>query len=366
MRVGFDAGPALSSYGGIGQYVRCLFPAMFKLSPAIEWIAYSSKLPAQTFPLHLYSHVSLKEPAPRGKLGLTSTRQDHLHLFHGTNFKAPNYGQQCTVLTIHDLWLARNPQYSRKLFGEMFATWKLRLRARGVARVIAISQFTAKELEEMFHLPSDRIAVIYLGCSPGMFPGREEQKFQEVRARLHIPSRPFMLFVGGAEPRKNHTVLFKAFARSARLVKSCVLVAVGAVQTRGASLVETARQLGISESVCCPGYVSTEDLRILYAHAEAFVLPSLYEGSGIPLLDAMACGAPVITGTGSALPEVAGEAALLVNPLDPDQLGTELERLVSDRDLQEHLRQKGFERVTHFTWERAAQETLALYREVLG
>jgi glycosyltransferase involved in cell wall biosynthesis len=104
---------------------------------------------------------------------------------------------------------------------------------------------------------------------------------------------------------------------------------------------------------------------MLYSHAEGFVFPSLYEGFGIPLLDAMACGAPVITGTGSALPEVAGDAALYVNPQDPEQLGAELERLVSDPGLQEQLRNKGFERVKHFTWDRAAQETLDLYREVL-
>jgi glycosyltransferase involved in cell wall biosynthesis len=198
-----------------------------------------------------------------------------------------------------------------------------------------------------------------------MFPERNEAKFQEVQARLHLPARPFVLFVGGAEPRKNHTVLFEAFAQSSRLAKSLSLVAIGEVKSRGASLMVTARKLGITDSVCCPGYVSVEDLRMLYSHAEIFVFPSLYEGFGIPLLDAMACGAPLITGTESALPEVAGDAAIYVDPHDPEQLGTELERLLSDREIQEQLRNKGFERVKQFTWDRAAQETLALYREVL-
>lgn len=128
----------------------------------------------------------------------------------------------------------------------------------------------------------------------------------------------------------------------------------------------TARDLGISDSVCCPGYVSIEDLRMLYAHAEGFVFPSLYEGFGIPLLDAMACGTPIITGAWSALPEVAGEAALYVTSQDPEQLGAALERLVGDRALQEQLRKKGFERVKQFTWDHAAQKTLDLYREVFG
>lgn len=366
MRVGFDAGPIRSSYSGIGQYVRCLFSAMFKLSQAIEWVGYTpSDISAQTFPLHSHSHVSWKYPESRWRFPLTRPEQNPLQIFHGTNFKAPDYGQQRTVVTIHDLWLSRNPQYSKKLFGEALSTWKLGLRAKRVSRVIAVSQFSAREIQEVFDLPSEQIAVISHGCSPDMFPERDARKFQEIRGRLHLPARPYILFVGGAEPRKNHHVLFEAFSRSAMLGKSYSLVAVGEVHTRGASLVRTARELGISDSVRCPGYVSIDDLRMLYSHAEAFVFPSLYEGFGIPLLEAMACGAPVVTGTGSALPEVAGEAALYVNLQDPEQLSAELEGLVSDRGFQERLRSKGFERVKQFTWDRAAQETLDLYQEVL-
>jgi glycosyltransferase involved in cell wall biosynthesis len=365
MRVGFDAGPVLSSYSGIGQYVRCLFPAMFKLSQAIEWIAYSSsKIPPLTFPFP--PHVSWKNSESLWGLGLTTKKESRPHVFHGTNFKAPDYGQQRTVLTIHDLWLARNPQYSKKLFGQALSSWKLGLRAKRVSRVIAVSQFSAEEIQEVFHLPSEHITVIHHGRSPDMYPGQDEQQFRVVRTRLQIPARPYILFVGGAEPRKNHTVLFEAFSRSTRLVKSFCLVAVGDMQARGASLMRTAGDLGIADSVCCPGYVSIEDLRMLYAHAEGFVFPSLYEGFGIPLLDAMACGAPVVTGAWSALPEVAGEAALYVTSQDPEQWGAALERLVGDRALQEQLRKKGFERVKQFTWEGAAQKTLDLYREVLG
>ena len=367
MRVGFDAGPMRASYSGIGQYVRSLFPAMFTCSQAIEWVAYtSSNSSTHSFSFPFPSHVSVRCPESGWGFGQTPNEKGPLHVFHGTNFKAPNYGQQRTVLTIHDVWLARNPQYSKKLFGQALSSWKLGLRAKRVSRVIAVSQFSAREIQEVFHLPSEHIAVIYHGCSPDMYPDREEQKFQELRARLRLSGRPLILFVGGAEPRKNHTLLFEAFSRSTRLTKSFCLVAVGEVESRGASLVKTARELGISDSVCCPGYVSIQDLRMLYSHAKSFVFPSLYEGFGIPLLDAMACGAPVITGTGSALPEVAGDAALYVNPQDSDQLAVELERLVSDRALQRQLRNKGFERVKQFTWDRAAQKTLDLYREVVG
>ncbi|WP_342346831.1 glycosyltransferase family 1 protein [uncultured Nitrospira sp.] len=367
MRVGFDAGPMRSPYSGIGQYVRCLFPAMFTCSQDIEWEAYaSSSGSSQTFPIHVPSHVSVKCSKSSWGGGRRAKDRCSLDIFHGTNFKTPDYGQRHSILTIHDVWLPRYPEYSKKIFGQALSSWKLGFRARHVSRVVAVSQFSSREIQEMFHLSSDRIAVIHHGPSPDMFPERDHQKFQEVQARLHIPSRPFVLFVGGAEPRKNHTVVFQAFARSPRLVKSLSLVVIGEVQSRGASLTETATELGITDSVCCPGYVSSDDLRMLYSHAEGFVFPSLYEGFGIPLLDAMACGVPIITGTGSALPEVAGDAALYVDPHDPEQLGMEIERLVSDRQLHTQLRNKGFERVKQFTWERAAQETLQLYRDVLG
>ncbi len=367
MRVGFDAGPMRSPYSGIGQYVRCLFPAMFTCSQDIEWVAYASSSGSfQTFPLHFPSHVSVKCSKSSWGFGRMEKDRSPLDIFHGTNFKAPDYGQRHTILTIHDAWLPRHPEYSKKLFGQALSSWKLGFRARQVSRVVAVSHFTSREIQEMFHLSPDRIAVIHHGPSPAMFPERDNQKFQEVQTRLHIPSRPFVLVVGGAEPRKNHAVVFHAFARSPRLAKALSLVVIGDVESRGDSLMETAREVGIMDSVCCPGYVSSEDLRMLYSHAEGFVFPSLYEGFGIPLLDAMACGAPIITGTGSALPEVAGDAALYVDPHDPEQVGAEIERLVSDRALQEALRNKGFERVKQFTWERAAQETLNLYRDVLG
>ncbi len=367
MRVGFDAGPMRSAYSGIGQYVRCLFPAMFSFSQDIEWEAYASLGgSSQPLPLQFPSHVSVKCSKSSWGFGRMENDQPPLDIFHGTNFKAPDYGQRHTILTIHDVWLARHPEYSKKLLGQALSSWKLGLRARQVSRVVAVSKFSSREIQEVLHLPSDRITVIHHGPSPAMLPDRDDQKFQEVRTRLHIPARPFVLFVGGAEPRKNHTAVFKAFARSPRLASSFSLVAIGEVESRGANLMVTARDLGIGDYVCCPGYVSSEDLPLLYSNAEVFVFPSLYEGFGIPLLDAMACGAPIITGTGSALPEVAGDAALYVDPQDSEQLGMEIERLVSDRDLQTQLRNKGFERVKQFTWERAAQETLNLYRNVHG
>ena len=142
------------------------------------------------------------------------------------------------------------------------------------------------------------------------------------------------------------------------------LVLVGDSVHRFGNMAATIAQCGVEGRVICPGRLSIEDITRLYSHADLFVFPSLYEGFGMPVLEAMACGAPVITSNRSALPEVAGEAALLVNPENDDELAEAMVRILRDTPLRESLRAKGFERAKQFTWERAARQTVAVYREV--
>lgn len=364
-RVGFDAGPAHSAYSGIGQYVRQLFPAMFQINSSIEWLAFSStNQTTQLNGLEPTASLTIKLSEPRLLPSWMGGSHESLDLFHGTNFKAPNYGQKKTVVTIHDLWLDRNPSYSKKFFGQRLSSWKTRRGAIRADKIIAVSKFSKQEIHEVFGIPLEKISVIYHGCSGEMFPDYNKETWAYLRVRLGLPERPFIFFVGGAEPRKNHRVLFEAFAQSQKLVKEFSLVAIGDETVRDESLRQTAQALGLSEVVICPGMLSTADLRLVYSQATAFVFPSHYEGFGLPLLEAMACGSPIITGQETALPEVAGDAALHVDVQDSEQLATVLEQLVDDAILQERLRKRGFQRVKQFSWERAAKETLAIYQEL--
>jgi len=297
---------------------------------------------------------------------VSNREEKPIDLFHGTNFKAPHYGQQRSVLTIHDLWLARNPQYSKKLFGQALSSWKLSRLAKQMAKIIAVSKFSAQEIHEVLSVPLEQIAVIHHGCSVSLSVERNEAKFQELSRRWNLSARPYILFVGGAEPRKNHRSLFHAFSRSKILTDNFSLVAVGSLDSRGANLIQTAQTYDIGEAVSCPGLVNADDLQTLYAFATIFVFPSLYEGFGLPLLEAMASGVPVIASNRTAIPEIAGEAAIYVNPENPEDLMHALEHLVADQDAQTRLREKGLDRVKQFSWEKAAQETLSLYREVLS
>ena len=355
----------MAPYSGIGHYVRQLFPAMFRLDSSVEWIAFA--------PPQAHSYLDVQRPMASVNLQPHASNKfcawidrfsDTLDIFHGTNFRAPNYGQKKTVLTIHDLWLDRYPKYSKKMFGQRLSSWKTRRGAVRAEKIIAVSEFSKQEIHELFSLSLEQIVVIHHGHSCEMFQDYDEDKWRELRMRLGLSDRPFILFVGGAEPRKNHRVLFEAFAQTPGLIREFSLIAVGDESVRGSSLLQTARELSLSEVVSCPGFLSPVDLRILYTQAVAFVFPSFYEGFGLPLLEAMACGTPIITGEKTALPEVAGDAALYVNVQNSEQLGAVLAKLLNDSVLQEQLRNKGLERVKQFTWERAARETLSVYQEV--
>ena len=360
MRIGIDAGPAVASHGGVGQYVRCLVQALTALKSSHDFRLYAPR--STSIPENLKEMVktdawtSLPWWNPR-KVG----KRDHLDVYHGTNFKCHTAGSAGTVLTIHDLWLCRYPQYSKKLGGERWALRRMKRRVSSVQRVIAVSESTARDVREFLDVPQERIRVVYHGVPVGFYPDQHEPSWLETKQALGLPDGEYLLFVGGADPRKNHRLVFRALSQAPASLKEYPLIAVGARQSRGDDLLETVRSLGIAERVHCVGTVSGRALRVLYSHATAVLFPSIYEGFGFPVLEAMACGAPVLTSNVTALPEVAGDAALLVNPHDETDLLKALSRIVEDRSFRQTLIAKGLKQANRFTWQRTARETLAVY-----
>jgi len=178
---------------------------MFQINSAIEWVAFTStRQRTHLNGLEAMTPLEIHLPVPRWIPGWMGSSNESLDLFHGTNFKASTYGQKKTVLTIHDLWLDRYPVYSKKLFGQRLSSWKTRRGAIRADKIIAVSKFSKQEIHEVFSIPLGKIAVIYHGCSCDMFPDDDEDNWNEVRTRLGLSDRPFIVFVGGAEPRKNH------------------------------------------------------------------------------------------------------------------------------------------------------------------
>ncbi len=365
MRVGIDASSIVGDRGGVGWHTYNLIKAMVGLNAGAEFVGYVNPGALRNDMPQGWDGGQGIRWAEAGRLMMRwRGRLDGLDLYHGTNFKMRTTGRFGGVVTIYDLWMDRYPQYSPKLFGQRASSLRTRRTAWRARKVMTISEFSAREIQVLFGLPPEQIVVIPCGVSGDFRPRRDPAGFGELRRRIGMPDAPFILFVGGADPRKNHQVLVHAFAKRADELKSYRLVLVGDPVHRFGNMRQTVAQCGVDGRVYCPGRLPIEDIVLLYSHADLFVFPSLYEGFGMPVIEAMACGTPVVTSNRASLPEVAGDAAMLVNPDSDEELAEALVRVLRDMPLRESLRAKGFERARQFTWERAARQTLAVYREV--
>ena len=367
MRVGLDASPIVGDRGGVGWHLYHLLRGLLSLNEDFQLVCYlapGSRAQVVREPWTQDPRLTWVE-AGRMMMGWRG-RKDRLDLFHGPNFKMRTEGRYGGVVTVHDVWLDRHPEYSPKLFGQQAAFRRTRRIAWRARKVITVSEFSAREITALYGLPPERIVTIHNGVSEDFRPLRDEEAMERLGHRLQLPAGGFVLFVGGADPRKNHRTFLQAAAQQRTKLGGRTLVLVGDAVHRFGSYHETARALGIERQVLCTGRLSITDLRLLYTHADVFVFPSLYEGFGMPVLEAMACGAPTITSTTSALPEVAGDAAVLVDPDDAAALGEAMVCVLNDTGLRESLKEKGFARARQFTWRAAATKTLVLYRELCG
>ncbi|MBD3277822.1 MAG: glycosyltransferase [Candidatus Aegiribacteria sp.] len=229
--------------------------------------------------------------------------------------------------------------------------------------IIAVSAFTAEEVESCFPGSSRKTIVVHEAAPPEYSMVTDSQRLERTREKLNLPSR-FVLFLGTLEPRKNLPRLLEAFAGICDKIPH-KLVLSGPVGWKSSELEAKLHDPRIADRVQLTGFVDAEDIPPLLSLAEIFVYPSLYEGFGLPVLEAMACGTPVITSTTSSLPEVAGDAALLVDPESSSAISGALVRLARDEDLRDELKELGLQRSRKFSWTRAAGETLDVYRRII-
>ena len=275
---------------------------------------------------------------------------------------APAWGPWRSVVTVHDLAFLRFPEtHTAESRAYYAAAGPSAARAH---RVIAVSQQTARDLTDLLGVDPARIRVVYEAAGTGYAP-RPRADLLPLAARLGFdPERPYVLFVGTLEPRKNVPLLLAAFARSAA-ARDTQLLLVGGRGWLDAPIFDAHRSLGLGDRARFLGPLPEGDLSVLYSHAAMVALPSLYEGFGLVVLEAMACGAPVVSSNAGPLPEVVGDAGLLLPPDNVAPWADALDRVLRDDALRADLRTRGLERARAFTWERAARETLAVYREAL-
>lgn len=271
-----------------------------------------------------------------------------------------------SVVTVHDLGYLYFPQ-AHSANARRYLALSTRFSAHSASRVIAISRATASDLMRHCAVPASKIEVIYHGYDAQHYqPITDSAIRQAARIRYGIGSGRFLLYVGTIQPRKNLLRLLDAFASLAsdKASADVQLVLGGKGGWLSEPIIERAKQLQgqYPERIILPGYIADADLPALLSDATAFVFPSLYEGFGMPVLEAMACGCPVICSNSSSLPEVAGDAALYHHPLDTVALETGLRRLLSNPKLADEMRQKGIVQASRFSWERCAEQTLQVIK----
>jgi glycosyltransferase involved in cell wall biosynthesis len=285
-----------------------------------------------------------------------------LDIFHSPDFALPPVRRACTVLTVHDLSFMRVPECSQP----SLRTYLLRVVPPSVRRadvVLADSESTRSDVIELLGVSPDRVRVIYPGVDEGFRLVQDTRVLADVRRRYRLPEH-FVLSVGTLQPRKNLPRLIEAYAQ-ARMDADVKLVIAGGTGWMYEGIFRRVEELGLQSEVHFPGYVADDDLPALYTLADLFVFPSLYEGFGLPPLEAMACGTPVVTSNVSSLPEVVGDAALMVDPRDVEALANAMRRALGEPSLRSAMVQRGLAQAQGFTWARAAGQLLRLYHEAV-
>lgn len=371
MRIAIDYTPAITQGAGIGRYTRNLVAALAAYDTEDHFTLFSSESPTPERPIPTGSNITPRI-VPLGSRNLTILWQrlrvplpiqvftGRADVLHGPDFVLPPSLGSRRVVTVHDLAFLTHPECALPSLAEYLK----RAVPRTVARadiVIADSQRTADDLVERLSVPRERIRVIYLGIDPTFTPDRDEAALAAVRARYGI-ERPCVLAVSTIEPRKNYERLIAAFAQATRLPDGPrMLLIAGRKGWLYEGVFRAVETHGVSDRVTFLNYVPDADLPLLYQAADVLAMPSIYEGFGIPVVEAMASGTPVVCSNGGSLAEIAGDAALIVAPEDVEGLRDALVRAVAEPTLRTELIARGLARVRGFTWEAAARAHRDVY-----
>jgi len=368
MRVGLDAFSVGTNGGGMETYMRNLIRSLATVDPDGDY----TLLLKQRYPVHAIPGAErMKQVVVRSRYGparipfgasvaLTRSRISVVHVQEAAPLLFPSK----IVLTLHDISYERYPHFfNPDIVSKLRVRVPLTLRRAGA--VVTDSEYSKREIVRRYRVLPDKVTVAPLAADPLFRPIMDAGRLAAVRERYNTGER-FIVCVGDLQPRKNLRTLIDAYVRLRRAdIMRHKLVLVGRRAWLFDDIVSVARNSEYEDQLIFTGYVPDDDLVALYNAADLFVYPSIYEGFGLPPLEAMACATPVVTSNTSSLPEVVGDAGLMVDPLDVEALATAMAHVLRDADLQAMLSRRGLRRATLFSWDRTAQTIHDVYRQVM-
>ncbi len=375
--IGIDYTAAHEQGAGIGRYVRELIHALAALDSQNSYRLFAAGATRQSLPSvpgpNFSWHPTRITPLwfariwHRFQIPLpVELFTGRVALYHATDFTLPpTLPGTRTLLTVHDLSFVRAPETASPVL-KAYLDQVVPRSVRRADHVLADSQATKDDLIELYGTSPEKITVLLSGVNAQFKPVTDPARRAAVRERYQIPAGcPFIFSVGTVQPRKNYARLAEALAQLGPSHQDVHLVIAGGRGWLESPIYRAIDKLGMGDRVHFTGFADDEDLPILYSDAAVLAYPSLYEGFGFPVLEAMACGTPVVTSTVSSMPEVAGDAALMVDPYDVPALSDALRRLLSDSALRADLITRGFEQASRFTWERSARQLQTIYQQLL-
>lgn len=376
MRIGFDGKRAVQNFTGLGNYSRYIVDILCQFGPENEYVLYAPKKRENKRLDKLtkqYQQLQLSYPTTSSWKKFSSlwrvwgvTRQlekEKIDIFHGLSNELPlniHQSEVKSIVTIHDLIFLRYPQYYHSIDRKIY-TYKFRKACENADKIIAISECTKRDIIEFFRIPADKIEVVYQGCDPSFIHPVAEEKKREVRAKYQLPDH-YILNVGSIEERKNALSAVQALMM---LPEQIHLVIVGRHTEYTDKVEHFIKEYKLEERVHIISNVPFDDLPAFYQLAEIFVYPSRFEGFGIPIIEALYSGIPVVAATGSCLEEAGGPDSIYVHPDDIKGMADAFKQIYTDPERKKNMIEKGHSFAKRFSEEKQAEEILNIYKKLM-
>jgi glycosyltransferase involved in cell wall biosynthesis len=370
MKIGYDAKRAFLNSSGLGNYSRNTLNALLRFFPENEYILFTPEVKDRLFD----NYKRFKVVSPQNRIAkkmkslwrslflVPQLKRHGVELFHGLSNELPkgiHKSGVSSVVTIHDLVFMRYPEFYKPIDRKIYFK-KVKYACHSADKIVAISKQTKHDIETFFHVSPEKVELIYQPVSPVFF---EKQNVAEICRKYHLPEK-FILSVGTLEPRKNQLALLQALR--SKMLKIPVVFVGKQVTSYLAEMNRFIAENEMESQVKFLTNISETDLAALYHAATLSVYISVFEGFGLPVIESMACGCPVVTSSVSVLPETAGEAAVLCNPARPEEIANQISLLLDDEGLRTELARKGRKRAEHFHPKNYSRKLISLYTEILN